>query len=208
MVTGNTPPQMGRGGSEIHRGGAARQRPPQLDVTGGLVAGAGAGLVMSAWKMGLGALQGAGLWGAPQLIATILLGPGAYDGGHHFRLVPVLVGLALHEATSAAMGLVYVPLARHPILGRRPFATAVAYALASWAIYQYGVMPWLAPVMARHVSAPGMAIAHVVFGLALGGMGVWLARRSRRERGEDRHMVAARAGGAGGAEDRDDDRDE
>ncbi len=208
MVTGDTPLQEGRGGSDVHRAAAARRQPPPLDATGGLVAGAVAGLVMSAWKMGLDALQGAGVWGGPQLIATILLGPSTYDGGHHFTLVPVLVGLALHEATSAALGLVYVPLARHPILGRHPLATAVAYALASWVIYQYGVMPWLAPVMARHVSAPGMAIAHVVFGLALGGMGVWLARRSRRERGEDRHMVAARASGAGGAEDHDDDRDE
>ncbi len=208
MVMRDTPLRAGQGGPEVHRGGATRRPPPQLDAAGGLAAGAVAGLVMSAWKMGLGALQGAGLWAAPQLIATILLGPGAYDGGQHFRLVPVLVGLALHEATSAAMGLVYVPLARHPILGRRPLATAVAYALASWAAYQYGVMPWLAPVMARHVSAPGLAIAHVVFGLALGGVGVWLARRGRRERAGDRRTVAARAGGAGGVEGRDGDRDE
>jgi len=47
----------------------------RLSGTAGLAAGALAGLVMSAWKMGLDALQGAGVWGGPQLIATILLGP-------------------------------------------------------------------------------------------------------------------------------------
>ncbi len=103
------------------------------------------------------------------MIATIPLGPRAYAGGHGFRPALVIAGLVLHEATSAAMGLVYVPLARHPVLGRRPMVTAVGYALASWAAYQYGIMPWLAPVMDRHVSPVGLAIAHVVFGLALGG---------------------------------------
>lgn len=141
----------------------------RFSATNGLAGGAVAGLVMSAWKMGTDAVRGRGLWGAPELIATIPLGPSAYDGGHRFRLGPAVVGLALHEATSAAMGLAYVPLVRYPLLGRRPVVTAVGYALASWAVYQYGIMPWLAPVMDRHVSPVGLAIAHVVFGLALGG---------------------------------------
>ncbi len=147
----------------------------RLSATNGLAGGAVAGLVMSGWKMGTDVVRGRGLWGAPELIATIPLGPSAYDGGHRFRLGPVSAGLVLHEATSAGMGLVYVPLARHPVLGRRPVVTAVGYALASWAAYQYGIMPWLAPVMDRHVSPVGLAIAHVVFGLALGGYAVQLA---------------------------------
>ncbi len=95
--------------------------------------------------------------------------PSAYDGGHRFRFGPAVVGLALHEATSAAMGLAYVPLVRYPVLARRPVVTAVGYALVSWAAYQYGIMPSLAPVMDRHVSPVGLAIAHVAFGLVLGG---------------------------------------
>ncbi len=149
-----------------------RERGVRLSVADGFVAGTVAGLVMSAWKMGSDLLRGRGLWGAPELIAAIPLGPRAYDGGRRFRPGPVLAGLALHEATSAAMGPAYVPLARYPVLGRRPVATAVAYALASWAAYQYGVMPRLAPVMDRHVSPIGLAVAHVVFGLALGGYAV------------------------------------
>ncbi len=141
----------------------------RFSATNGLAGGAVAGLVMSAWKMGTDVVRGRGLWGAPELIATIPLGPSAYDGGHRFRLGPAVVGLALHEATSAAMGLAYVPLVRYPVLARRPVVTAVGYALVSWAAYQYGIMPSLAPVMDRHVSPVGLAIAHVVFGLVLGG---------------------------------------
>lgn len=152
-----------------------RERGVRLSATDGLVAGTVAGLVMSGWKMGSDALRGRGLWGAPELIATIPLGPSAYHGGQRFRPGAVLAGLALHEATSAGMGLAYVPLAWHPVLGRRPVVTAVGYALASWAAYQYGVMPWLAPVMDRHVSPVGMAVAHVVFGLALGGYATRIA---------------------------------
>ncbi len=158
---------------------AVREHGVRLTVAGGAVAG----LVMSAWKMGTDVLRGRGLWGAPELIATIPLGPSAYDGGHRFRPGPVLAGLVLHEATSAGMGLAYVPLVRHPVLGRRPIATAVGYALASWAAYQYGIMPRLAPVMDRHVVPVGMAAAHVVFGLALGAYAAWAATWRDRSAG-------------------------
>jgi hypothetical protein len=70
------------------------------------------------------------------------------------------------------------PLVRRPALGRHPLATAVAYALAGWAVYQYAMMPWLAPAMAAHTPAPGLALAHVVFGLALGTGAAWLGRRA------------------------------
>ncbi len=130
---------------------------------------------MSAWKMGADLVAGNGLWTAPQLIATILLGPSAYDGGERFRLAPVAVGLGLHELTSAGMGLVYVPLLRHPALGRWPVVTAVVYALISWAVYQVAIMPWLAPVMKRESSALGLAVAHVVLGVALGLVVTWRA---------------------------------
>ncbi len=140
-----------------------------LTLRDGLVAGTIAGLVMSAWKMSTDALLGRGAWRAPELIATIVLGPAAYDGGDRFRPGPTVAGLALHEATSAAMGLLYVPLVRHPALAHRPVVTAVGYALISWLVYQYAIMPWLAPVMARQSSPAGLAVAHIVFGLALGG---------------------------------------
>jgi len=145
-----------------------------LSAEDGLAAGAVAGLVMSAWETGTDVLLGRGAWRAPELIATILLGPHGYDGGRRFEGAAA-VGIALHEATSAGMGLVYVPLVRHSVLGRRPVVTAVGYAVASWAAYQYGIMPRLAPVMDRHVAPLGLAIAHVVFGLALGAYPVWVA---------------------------------
>lgn len=50
---------------------------------------------------------------------------------------------------------------------------------SSHGYWQYWLMPRLAPVMERHTSPKGLAIAHVVFGAALGLMATG-CQRSRR----------------------------
>ncbi len=136
----------------------------------GTIAGVIAGVVMSVWKMGQTAVQGKGLWRPPNLIATILLGKAADRYG--FTPVPFLVGMTLHLGTSAGMGWIYAALV-HPVLGRPDgwhlVLAAVAYALLSWAIYQYLLMPWLAPIMDRDTSPFWLAVAHIVYGVAFAG---------------------------------------
>ncbi len=142
----------------------------EVGLLEGMTAGLFAGIVMSLWKMGQAAIQGKGLWRPPNLIATIMLGKDANQTD--FAPVPFLAGMALHAATSAGMGWIYAALV-HPVLGRPGgwglILAAVGYALLSWAIYQYLIMPWLAPIMDRNTSPFWLAIAHVVYGLAFAG---------------------------------------
>ncbi len=142
----------------------------EVGLLEGTVAGIVAGIVMSIWKMGQTAVQGKGLWRPPNLFGTILLGKDA--DRTDFAPVPFLAGMALHVATSAGMGWIYAALA-HPLLGRPGglglVLASVAYALLSWAIYQYLIMPWLAPIMDRNTSPFWLAVAHVVYGLAFAG---------------------------------------
>ena len=142
----------------------------EVELLEGTVAGIVAGIVMSLWKMGQTAVQGKGLWRPPNLIGTILLGKDA--DRTDFAPVPFLAGMALHAVTSAGMGWIYAALV-HPLLGRPGGLglglAAIAYALLSWAIYQYLIMPWLAPIMDRNASPFWLAVAHVVYGLAFAG---------------------------------------
>jgi hypothetical protein len=162
-----------------------------LTVGQGVVAGLLAGLVMSIWEMSSAMLLGAGLWKAPLLIATIVLGPQVYDGGRQFAVGPVMLGLLLHELASAGMGLAYVPLVHIPLLGRHPIITAVLYAFVSWIVAQYALIPWLSPTMAQHTPPLQLAIAHIVFGVVLGLSVVWTVQHQRRRaawRSEGRSM--------------------
>ena len=137
------------------------------EIAASVIAGLIAGAVMTVWKMGEEAITGKGMWLPPNLIATIILGPRVATG----RFIPsaFIVGMVLHAAASAAMGWLYGALVS-PIAGALPpaaqLAVIVAFALVSWALYQYLMMPWLAPVMKEHSKPLSLAIAHVVWGLA------------------------------------------
>lgn len=139
-------------------------------LTEGTIAGLVAGVVMSLWKMVQGLIDGSGFWRPPNLIATIHLGERA--NRREFVLVPFCIGMALHLLTFAFMGwfyaLVVSPLFRHPT-GWGLVVASVVYALFSWGVYQYLIMPWLAPIMNRHVNPFWLAVAHVVYALAFAG---------------------------------------
>jgi hypothetical protein len=146
----------------------------------GAVAGVVAGLVMTVEKMAEAAIAGVGVWRPPNLIATVVLGPSANTG--EFSYAPFAVGMLLHVLASLAMGVVYAALAARflPRVMTRAAELGVitAYALLSWATYQWLIMPWLAPVMDENVTPTSMAVAHVVF--ALGFAAWWIPRTRRR----------------------------
>lgn len=143
----------------------------------GLLAGAIAGVVMSLLMMLWDGLAGDGIWTLPQAIATIILGPDAYEGGQQFLLVPVLAGFTLHELTSAAMGLAFVLLLRLPGLSQLAVANAVIYGLVSGVVAEWWLIPRLSETMARHTETGQLLIGHIVFGLALGIACLWLTER-------------------------------
>ncbi len=161
----------------------------------GAVAGVVGGLVMTVWKMAEAVVAGAGLWRPPNLIATIVLGPSANSGD--FDGAAFAVGMSLHLLTSIAMGVVYAGLAARllPRLSARAEIVAiVAYGLMNWAVYQWLVMPWLAPTMDRSTSATSLAVAHVVF--AVGFAAWWIPEQPCP--GGDRGRVATPARHAAG----------
>jgi hypothetical protein len=148
-------------------------------VQAGAWAGVAAGLVMTVWKMAEAWLTGAGAFRPPNLISTIVLGPSANTGS--FTAIPFIVGMALHILASIAMGVVYAAGTRR-LRHLRPateLVAIVAYALLSWAAYQYLIMPWLAPTMDANVSPVSLAVAHVVFAVAFAAC--WIAAKVRRD---------------------------
>jgi hypothetical protein len=132
---------------------------------------------MTVWKMAEAAVNGAGIWRPPSLIASTVLGPSANSGT--FDRTAFLTGMALHLLTSIGMGLVYAALAARlpPMAAVVELAVIVAYALLSWATYQWLIMPWLAPTMAQNTSPVSLAVAHVVFAVAFAAW--WLPRTKR-----------------------------
>jgi hypothetical protein len=133
---------------------------------------------MTAWKMAEAAIAGAGTWRPPNLIATIALGPSANVGT--FDLAAFAVGMTLHLLTSIAMGLVYAAIACRllpRLSAAAELAAVIAYALLSWAVYQWWIMPWLAPTMDQSTSPLSLAVAHLV--LALGFASSWIPRTGR-----------------------------
>lgn len=147
-----------------------------MSVVGWAVAGLLAGLVMSAWRMAEESLAARGMWRAPNLVASILLGARAIRGD--FALGTVGVGMALHLATSAAMGVLFGLLAEAfgltDVPGAVTVGAAVGYALLGWLLWQYLLMPWLAPEMGTETQPASLAVANGVYGLALGLISVLL----------------------------------
>lgn len=157
--------------------GLERASPRGRGVGTGAAAGVFAGLVMTVWKMAEASVTGAGLWRPPNLVSTIVLGASANTGA--FAAARFAVGMTLHVLASIAMGVVYAALVgRHRGYGPAvEVLVIVAYALLSWALYQYAVMPWLAPTMNAHVAPLSLALAHVVFALAFAAW--WIPSRTR-----------------------------
>ncbi len=138
-----------------------------LDAT---VAGLVAGAVMSLWRMSEEAITGRGLWHPPNLIASIVLGERADTG--RFLTSGLIIGMLLHALASAAMGWLYglliAPHTGHwPPLAQIPLI--LGYALLNWALYQYLIMPWLAPVMNRTSRPVSLAVAHLIWGATFAG---------------------------------------
>lgn len=142
----------------------------------GAWAGTAAGLVMAMAMMGWMVATGRSPWTNPNLIAAMWLGDGAANGALG---LPTLVGFATHQATSALMGVVAVPLIRDLPPARKRMVS-VAYAVASYPLVFALVLSWANPLMVAETSLVPMTLAHGLFGVVMAA--VYLRLRPARYR--------------------------
>lgn len=124
---------------------------------------------MMAWM----AATGRSVWTNPNLIAVMWTGapPGAGFSG------ATVLGLVTHTVTSSLMGWVAVPFLRDLTPGRTILA-AIAYAVASYPLVFALVLTWANPLMVEQSGLVPMTLAHVGFGVVLGGLYFWLRQRA------------------------------
>ncbi len=135
-------------------------------IAAGIVAGAVMAITMMAWM----ALNGESIWTNPNLIAVMWVGREAALGGFSGA---TLLGFATHMATSALMGWIALAFIRDLTPGRTMLA-AFAYALASYPFAFALIMTWANPLMVEKTGLVPMALAHMLFGIVLGAVYLWL----------------------------------
>jgi uncharacterized membrane protein YagU involved in acid resistance len=131
-------------------------------IAGGALAGVVAGLTMGLVAMGHAAAMGMEVWLLLDQIAALILGVRALLGGP----ATTLLGLAIHLAVSAALGVLFamaVPRWTSTLLA---FASGLVYGVLVWAILTWIVLPLFNPVMAERMQLwPGAwFVHHLVFG--------------------------------------------
>lgn len=134
-----------------------------------LVAGIVASLVMGMIEMIYEALAGDGFWSPAVYIgATVLRGLQSVQIPVTFDFWGVVLGLMGHMMNSVIFGLIFVAIVARSIRsrGRLVFSGAV-YSLAIFIVMWYAVAPIVDPVI-LNLNAAVFAIAHIMWGLALG----------------------------------------
>ena len=136
----------------------------------GAVGGLVAGLVFVMMEMALVPTVGGGeLWGPPRMMGAIVLGSDALPPPATFDAAIVMVGMLVHFALSAVLGVIFaVATAKLKLSGAMAILAGAVFGLAVYVVNFYGftaVWPWFE--MARN----WITIAsHVVFGAVLGAM--------------------------------------
>ncbi|HET8541063.1 MAG TPA: hypothetical protein VFL83_14410 [Anaeromyxobacter sp.] len=146
-------------------------------VRTGIAAGVLGGLAMAAWMAASAALEGAGplapLWPLADAFAR---GPGAERSA-----ATLLLGVALHLAFSAAVGVVLAAAVPRDF-GPVPAGVVCAGgALLVMAVMTTVVLPAVNPTMRAEMPAFGGAwvIAHAVYGLTVGAAAQLVRHRAR-----------------------------
>lgn len=145
-----------------------------MDVKRWIMAGAIASMVMGMWEMVLEQFVGGNGFWAPvtYIAATVLRDYQDVATPVPFAAVPVVLGLMGHMMNSVALGPVFakfVPRDAGPeVLVGLGAAYGVAVLLAMWLV----ALPLVDPVMLR-LNFVIFALAHVMWGIALGAVLAW-----------------------------------
>lgn len=139
-------------------------------VLHGAIGGLLGGAVMGATSMmAFPLLHAGGFWAPLELIAGAVHAPWATVSG--FAIVPVMVGMMVHMMTSVMLGVGLALAAR--TTGRGWLLWTVGGAMAAWAGARLVALPLVDPALVASFPAGLFAMAHAMYGLALGG---WLWR--------------------------------
>ena len=139
---------------------------PLWRVLAGVEAGIVAGAVMLAYIMLDALLRGSSVWTVVNLFSSNFYGAAALGGA--FRRTTV-AGLAWHFWWSGVLGLA-ISLVLRPFL-RRPSRCALVGALLAMGWYYCVVRflwPQWNPLAGRYQPFPGLLVAHLLFGMAMG----------------------------------------
>lgn len=143
----------------------------------GLTGGALGGLAMMAVAMVYGLVSGRGLWLPVNLIGTALI-PGLQSASlatlSQFNAAALLAGLLLHTALSIGLGFVFAMML--PTLPGSPVMWSLAVGSLLWWLAGAITLPLFNPIMAAAVDVPSFLMAHLAYGLALGG---WVTQKPR-----------------------------
>lgn len=142
-----------------------------------VAAGLVAGLVFLITEMVLVPTVGGGaLWGPPRMMGAIALGEGVLPPPATFDAAVIAVGMLVHFALSAVLGVVFgLMVARVSVGHGALLALGALFGLVVYLVNFYGltaIFPWFA--MARGWIT---ILAHIIFGVVLAW---WLARDARR----------------------------
>lgn len=140
----------------------------------GVIGGVLGGLAMAVVALLTGLLIGQGPWYPLNLVAATVIrslqvappetlaqfSPGAFA-----------VGFVLHMILSTSIGLLFALVL--PTLPGRPWIWSLVIGPALWFSAQFIVLPVANPMMSASVWLPSFFVAHLVYGLVLGG---WINR--------------------------------
>jgi len=140
----------------------------------GLSGGALGGLAMTAVAMVYGSVNGRGIWLPINLIGATLvrdLQAAPLEALAQFNPAALLAGLVLHAALSIGLGLVFALLL--PTLPGSPVFWSLTVGSLLWWLAGVLTLPLFNPIMSLAVDVPAFLVAHLAYGLMLGG---WIAR--------------------------------
>jgi hypothetical protein len=140
--------------------------PYAAGVVGGLLGGAAMTLV----AIGYGFASGYGPWLPVNLIgATFVrqLQDLPIERLVYFNVNALLAGLVLHIALCITLGLLFSLLL--PTFPGSPLIWSLTIGPGLWIIVSWLILPMVYPLMARHVDHTSFFVAHLVYGLILGG---------------------------------------
>ena len=149
---------------------------PDVIGLGGAIAGLAGGVAMAIVAALLSASMGQDIWHEPKRIAVIVYGPAAL-ASPGFDPGPVLVGSLIHLLVAALLGAIFGIVTRRWLHLTSDFGTPVmaglVYGLLIWMVAYFVVLPLVNPVLLE-VYAPAFIIQHVVYGVVLGLVYMWL----------------------------------
>jgi|GEM_PF-5916671 len=136
-----------------------------VDIYVGVLSGIVSGGLMTIFLSAASAMEGRGALAPVRMIAAAVYGDEALQRPTRFPIL--MTGMVIHFATASLFGLIWVAISRRSGYGAAVLGGAF-YGLAIWMIQQYGLLPMIDQPLARGINPTAFAIAHLLFGAALG----------------------------------------